>query len=137
MCWLRHRWVRLVAAVIMIVFLPLFFGCFGVLRARLWRLFILVLVILRRLGMVVLVGMLAVLYRLGYVGYLHLGRNADLAMIVLVALLTAFLVLMGFHIITTNGDGICSGCEGQDGNDSGLCKAHDDGQSKGLKRLGL
>jgi hypothetical protein len=81
------------------------------------------------LAIVITVRVLAVLYRLGYVGNFNLG-SADLAVVVLVALLTALLILLsGFRVISTDSDRHRCGSEGQDGNDNGLSETHDEGRN--------
>jgi hypothetical protein len=151
---LRFRWVGLVVTVLVVIliflwsgwnfwlwllfFIFVFFllGDFGVSWGWLRLLvFVLVFFLLGNLRMMILAivitaRVLAILYRLGYVGNLD-WRNADLAVVVLIPLLTALLILLSrLCVISTDDDRGRCGCKGQDGNDSGLSETHDEGRDK-------
>jgi hypothetical protein len=113
----RWRRFRLLLAVLAAIFFLGVLWC----RCRLGLLILAVFLVLRFL-------ILSIFHGSGYVSHLGLRRDADLAMVVLVALFAALVVLLdGLHIVATNGNGLRSRCESKNSNDCRLGQPHDGG----------
>ena len=126
MLWLRLRWMGLIATVIVFILIFFWFD---------WRVWLWLVGLVASVVVLVLISMFfAIPYRFGYMRNIHLWRDADLAMVVLVALLTAPLILLsGLCVISTDGDRRRCGSKGQNGNDSSLSETH--GQGRAVLRM--
>ena len=126
MLWLRLRWMGLIATVIVFILIFFWFD---------WRVWLWLVGLVASVVVLVLISMFfAIPYRFGYMRNIHLWRDADLAMVVLVALLTAPLILLsGLCVISTDGDRRRCDSKGQNGNDSSLSETH--GQGRAVLRM--